>query len=1064
MASRPKIIFASLLLALSLALISPAYATETKVKYKADNVSYEKGPKKVTLKGNVAIDVDYVTKGKNGIPDKVEKVKIFGEEIDIDLEKKLISTQKKFKITTKKTIKEKERDIEITGSNFEFNADIKRLIANNAYIEVDADAEGQKARISGEQLNLFSNGDRITVTKGEFTTCDKEAEGGTAHYEIKAENIDFKLGDKLITWNTSIYFGGNKTYWYPFFYYPMAGNGFENFDLDTGKNSVEGYYINFKNYYNINESHDGNWYLRFMEKKILGLGVDHTWVGLPNSVSNIYLYGNPINLDYFQAKSPEIQKTMNPAFDDHEIYISHQQWLPILPYAQTNLTYNKRRFYNINSLQSPKDDFSNYGLTFKDSEIFQPFQGLKIEFNPNFTGDLEDRINSTVDGTGLTTLANKNRVMKLGTNTNVKINELNIDLNTNFNNTIRNDNINKSKLGQELFFKNSENTTLNNVLSLNYNELLPGLRFSASSNFNNNNNINYTNPSITSLGVLNSGLTQDLNRSLNTKIDLSQNLNWGTLSLSADHFNDFLDNDIIPKDSLGNIIPVANLNKEQQDRRTASINKRRSSSTLSKLPELNLTVNPLFKDYFPVSLGAKIGRYLEYATYPVNNTTGLFDIVASNLNVRLDSKDLDLGLGNKINFGQTGYEQSFYQTQDAQYKFTGQLSYRNDLSQYFTPNLTYRKVITDDQNNSPFTGDRFSRDKVDNLVGGIKIGNTPELTLDLNTIGYDFLNKRYLNPNISLNSEFLAGLRFSVNAQTSYTVNNITDQNLIRNNVDVTTGQAVYVDKSKMRYDLARLNEADFSNLYAGYSKYQGQIDVNGLSEDALKAKYSIDNRLYDSIGKNVIDNTRLTKDDIGKLELRGGKLAPITLTLGMATPWEFGQDSDFGKENIPWGFATSLSTNYDFQLEDFYKPKKLYGITTPITDIQKNYNFLQKFASNTSLKSLLVIGGNWFTHTNIYFDLSLIPPEQVAEGAIPVQTNKPLIPVNAYISIKKDLHDFILSFDFQNQYVPQYNKQDFMFSINLELTAFPLNLKDLTSQATGNLGKLKDVGSQITN
>lgn len=1061
MASRPKIIFASLLLAFSLALISPAYSADTKVKYKADNVSYEKGPKKVTLRGNVSIDVDYVSKGEDG-KDLTEKVNIIGEQIDVDLEKKIISTEKKYKITTKKFIKGKDRNISITGTNFEFNVDIKRLISNTAYIEIDADAEGQKARISGDQVNMFNNGERITVVKGDFTTCDVAEEGGTAHYNIKGDNIDFYPGDRLIGWNTSIYFGGNKTYWYPFFYYPMAGNNFENFNLDTGKNSAEGYFINFKNYYQFNDYHDGNWYLRLMEKKVLGVGFDHTWIANPTSISNLYFYGNPVNLDYFQSPNPDIRKTTNPIFDDHEIYLSHQQWIPILPHAQTNLTYNKRRFYNINSLLSPKDDFSNYGINFKDSEIFQPLQGLKIEFNPTITADLEDRLNSNIDQvSGLTTLASKNRVTKLGTVTNLKINDIGLDLNTNFTDTVRNDNL-IQKPNQESFYKAADNIDFRNTLNLTYNEILPGLSFNASSNYTNTNNTGYTKPTLTSLGSVSYGLTQDINQNLNTKATLSQNLNWGSLSLSADHFNDFLDKDIIPRDNSGNIIPINQLSKDQTDRRNTSIDKRRASPSLTKLPELNLTLNPFFKDYFPVTLGASVGRYLESASYPKNNTTGLLDLVRSNVKMNFDSRDLDLGLGNKINFGGTGYEQSLYQTQDAQYKFTGQMSYKNDLSQYFIPNLTYYKVITDDQNNSPFSFDRFSRDRQDKLTSGLSIGNIPEFTFNLGNIGYDYLNKTYFNPNISVNSEFVAGLRFSVNAQTSYNVNNITKQSLIRPAVDIATGQAVYADKNKLRYDLARLGETDFSSLYSGYSKVQAQIDANSLNEEALKAKYSIDNRLYDSTGKTVVNNTRLTERDIGSLELRGGKFAPLTLSVGMATPWEFGSDGDFGKNDIPWGFATSLTTNYDFQAEDFYKPKRLYGITTAITETQRNYNFLQKFASNTSLSTLLVIGGNWFSHTNIRVDLSLIPPEQVADGGIATQTNKPFLPVNAYISIKKDLHDFILSFDFQNQYVSQFNKQDFMFSINLELTAFPLNLKDLTNQATGNLGQLQNVGNQL--
>lgn len=1078
MASRQKIISALTLLSLSLFYTNSVYSAEStstpsnstsnknKVKYKADSVSYEKGPKIATLKGKVEIEVEYNAVDNSGKP---ETVQIYGEQIDIDLDKRVVSTDQKFKITTKKDIKGKLRNIEIVGKKFDFAIDIKRLNAAYSSIEFEADAENQKVFLSGDEITIYNNGERINAVHGDVTTCDHIDKTITPHYNIKADNIDYLGDDRILTWNSSIYINGNKTYWYPFFYLPLKSNGLD-FNLDAGKNEAEGVFVNFKNYYKLNDFHDGTLYFRAMEKKWLGLGIEHTWLANPTSQTYLFGYGNLLNSDYFISPKPGIKESSIPVFEDHEIYVEHRQWLPFLPYAQTDFTYNKRNFYNVNSFLSPKDSFSKYGISFRDNEIFQPLSGLSIGLSPSLNAEYEERIGASIDQqSGITTIANKNKVLTLRSDNKINFNDLNFNLGANFTNTIRDDvfdnttaNTSNNVLNKS-FFKSVDNINLDGNLGVNYSNILPGLSFTGNSRYVNTDLRNFRKPDTPTLPSIQNFDPNQINQSLNTTATLSQELNWGRLNLTVENNNDFLEDDINFRDAYGRLIPVANLNEEQKKKRDTAIERRKSKSYINKLPQLDLNFNPFFSEYLPVNLSGSVARLLESTTYPKDSSTGLLDLVKTAVKMDIGSKDLDLGLGNKVNLGGTGYEQNFYQTQDAQYKFTSQFNYRNDLNKYFVPSLNYRKIITDDANNTPFSNDRFSRDKQDQLTGSLNIGNIPEFTLSLNNIGIDYMNKRYFDPNINLTSDFIAGLRFQLSAQTSYRLNNITKQSLTRPNTDKYTNQNIYEDRNKLRYDLARLSDADFSEMYLGFSKSQVTQDLAKLNDEQLKNKYSIDKRLYDVDGKNVIDNNELQETDIGRFQLAGSKFNPLTLTIGLATPWEFNSESDFGKEkDIPWGFATALSTNYDFQGEDYYKPKKVYGVLQPLTDFQRNANFLKRFTGNTTLSNLFVIGGNWQTHTVIYLDLSLIPPEDVAEGRQPVQTNKPFLPFNTSISIKKDLHDFILSFDFQNQYVPQYNKQDFMFSINLELTAFPLSLKDLANQATGQLNNARNISQQF--
>jgi lipopolysaccharide export system protein LptA len=1038
-----------------------AQADDTKVKYKADNVSYEKGLKKAKLTGNVEVIVEEVT--------------ITGEEIEVDLEERVVYTTKPFVIKTKK----EGKDTEIVGKSFNFNIDTKRLVADYASLETDAQAPGQKVFISGEEITVYNKGERISIVNGDFTTCDFIDKSQIPHYSLKAATMDFIPNDRVIAWNTVVYIMGGQTFWYPFWYIPLKQDG-NNFNIDAGKNEVEGMFVNFRNYYNLNDYHDGTIFAKVMEKKWLGLGLEHTWLANPTSESYIFAYGNPLNSRYFLEPNADLRKNIGPAFEDRELFIHHEQWFPFLPYADFDFSWHDRSFYNVNSIQSPRDNFDSYKFDFSDKEIFQPFKDFVINFTPNFQASYEQRRDSNIDKLLRIVQTGANNSLNFSTNTSLNFNEdIKLNLNSKYSNTIRQNLFNNTSTtttptgttgstditARDLsYYKSGDNIDFTNNLSLNYN-ILPNLSLNSSLNYNNNDIRNFTQPAAANLpSVENSNQTK--NQQLNSKLNLAQGLSWGNLSLNVEHRYDFLDADIFPKDSSGNILPDNQLSTVQKTKRDEALNKRKSGNYINKLPELNLTLDPFFKDIFPVTLSGSIGRYEEsnnrffdpakFSTNSLSST--LIDLVRTEANLNLDSKDLDLGLGNKVNFGGSGYQQRFYQTQDAQYSLTGQLSYRNDLLSFFTPRLNYTKVITDAQNNTPFSFDKLSRNKQDLLRTNFSFGNIPEFTFNLSNIGYDYENKVYLSPlGASLSSDFVAGAHFVFTAQSGYRLNNVKKEDLTRTNPNF-SGIA---DKEKLKTDASSttITDAEFAKKYVGATKQEALADVQNLSDTDLTNKYAIDNRLYDVLDKEVIDNTRLKEADLGRLELRGGRLEPINLSIGVGTPWTFGLDDDFGKENIPWGLAGQLSTNIDLQGEDLYK-KEVNGKIMTITPAQSYANLLNKF-QNSSLGALFVIGGNWVTHTHIELNLTLIPPEFVPEGQTAVQTNRPFFPFNTSISIKKDLHDFILSFDLQNQYVPAYNKVDFMFSLNLEMTAFPFSTRDITG-ATKNLSNLTNKIDQI--
>ena len=1039
MASRSKIT-ALLLLIFILILCLNAFA-ETKVKIKGDEIKYEKQGKIAILKGNAVVNF--------------EETVITSEELILDQDKRIVFTDKPFKILTKKDGK----DTEIIGKSFEFNMDTKRLVARYASLESDAQAPEQKIYISGEEITVYNKGERITVVNGDFTTCDYIDKSKMPHYSMKASSMDFIPDDRLIAWNTAIFVAGKKTYWFPFWYIPL-NNRQNDFNIDAGKNEVEGLFLNSRHYYNLNPYHDGNILLRVMEKKFLGAGFEHTWVAMPTSVSYLFAYGNPLNARYVLESDPTLRNNISPFFEDYELYFTHRQWLPFLPYAQTDFTWNKKNFYNISSIGLDRSDFDIYNVDFKDHEIFQPFKDFNIDITPNLGGDFNQTrgsgINPVTKGIEQKSFDN---ILNLRANSGVNINNINLNFNNTYKNEVRfnqfqnppaNPGSPATTPSANSLFKTTDSIDLNNHFVINYN-LFENLNFKGDFTYKNQDHRSFSQPSAPNLPSI-QNLTDEPSQDIISDISLSQNLGWGNLDLKFKNKFDFLDPDIFIKDQFGNLIDDSKLTTEQKNKKDKAIKNKKIINYLNILPELTLNADPFFKDFFPVKLEGTVGRYSETKSFSTSKlSSGLQDIVKTRFSLKADQKELDFGLGNKFSFTGTGYEQMFYQTQDSQYALTGQLNYHNDFFKFFTPTLNYRKDITDEKNNSPFAWDLLAKNKQDILSGGFGIGNIPEFTLNFGNIGYDFLNKNYLNPiSLGLNSDFLAGAHFVFSAQTSYQINYVKNDDLTRVNQNF-TGK----DKLKTDIENKSLSDSDFSKNYVGVSRNDASKDISSLNDEQLRQKYGIDNRVYDITGKELIENRRLTEDDLGRLITRGGKFTPFTLSLGIGTPWEFDSDSFFGKEkDIPWGLGAQIRTTYDPFSEKFYKTKDANNVAKTLNSYQSYSNFLEQF-QGTTLGGLVVFGGSWLTHTRIEFDLTLIQPEHVLEGQAATQTNRPAIPFNYSMSLKKDLHDFILSFDLQSNYNEGNNKRDFSFSVNFEMIAFPFNTKELSGKATQNLNNI---------
>jgi hypothetical protein len=1092
MAIRSKIILPLAIFGI-LAFANHAYSAEYQIQTKADDIKYIKGTKKARVIGNVEIVIYENKKEANTNPDgnapkerkpAEDDIYLSGSEFIVDTETKTVSTDSPFKIKTKfkknQDGKDVYKEVEIKGKQFQLDMETKRLVIKSAELQMEADELDQHVYITGEELTIYNKGESISGNNASITTCNHFEKNIPPHLMLVASYLQYIPNEKIVAWNTSVNMMNQKVYWFPVWMIPLDGKN-EKPDLDIGRNDIEGTYFNYKNYYNLNDYHDGNIYTRLSEKKLLYVGIDHTWMAKPNSVTYGSLYFIPFNSRYVFETNPYLKNNITPFAEDYEYTLSHKQWLPFLPFGETSIDYERKNFYNFSSLTALRQDTSALTLKSNYNQIFELGKGINLTTAPNFSWSLRNtkqpealsndkilRTTSSTDTSNMTVSLNNSL------NDNFKLN-FNLAYNTtkNFskfkeNNALAtNPYAERETLGTNPFttknldlfsnvkdafylYKASENYQFQPSYDLNW-TLTDGLRLNFKQNYSDDNSFTYTqSESPYGESTLPKDATNNLSKRLQSNFSLTQDLGWGNLSLEANDTNDFLDDKIFIKDASGNIIADDKLTPEQVKTKTESLRKR-SGLPVVDLPKLKLSSVTLFKDIFPVNMNADVGRSYNppaiakqierrlknpaLASQALNTSP----ITYSNIEAKLGSKALDLGFGNKLDFGGTGYEQSFYDTQDAQFFLFGRVNLKNDFLKYIVPSVTYNRTYADEKNNNPLSNNSSGQQNINQLLGDIQIGDKEEFRLNISNASYDFDKKQYNPINIGVTSLFELGALFSTNVSGIYTFHYTKESDLTRNNVNYSSKDAFQTLINNQAE-----TEESFKSKFFNISKEEAKKDLTSLSDLQLKEKYGTDNRMYDVEGKNVIDNTRLTKDNLGNIYWNQNRFSGINFNFQVQTPWQFGDNKYFGKDkDIPWGIGARFTTS----IEPFKTDLK-------DSSTRQFDNFMNKFG-NAKLEGKFVIGGDWVWHTHVDFNLELIAPSE----DITKRKNQ-FLPFNPYISIKKDFHDAILSLELANIYNTGADVNEPFFKLNIELTAFP----SLTKQLSDNLDKAKGGISGVTN
>jgi len=225
------------------------------------------------------------------------------EELDISLTAEFITYETiegEDLIIAKDEVQLKYQDIEIKAEYLKINLTTNLLFASGEIFfkqdgtetkceELTYNWESQKiillrlkGELSGEGIKgkLYYQGgkmenfpDTTEITEGSFTTCELEE----SHYHIVAKEMIIYPKDKIIARNISWYEGEIKIITLPYFLIFLDRKTQMPILPKIGQNSVDGWFVKTNFNYYIDEESYGTLYVDWLERKGIGMGVEHTF-------------------------------------------------------------------------------------------------------------------------------------------------------------------------------------------------------------------------------------------------------------------------------------------------------------------------------------------------------------------------------------------------------------------------------------------------------------------------------------------------------------------------------------------------------------------------------------------------------------------------------------------------------------------------------------------------------------------------------------------------------------------------------------------------------------------
>lgn len=181
----------------------------------------------------------------------------------------------------------KQDETETNCEELTYNWETKKVLLLRLKGEITGEGIKGKVYYQGDEMENFP--ETVEITEGSFTTCELEE----PHYYIVAKEMIIYPKDKIIVRNISWYEGKKKIITLPYFLIFLDHKTQQPILPKIGQNSADGWFIKTNFNYYIDEKSYGTLYIDWLEKKGIGMGVEHTWeIGDENNSgeTSLYLY------------------------------------------------------------------------------------------------------------------------------------------------------------------------------------------------------------------------------------------------------------------------------------------------------------------------------------------------------------------------------------------------------------------------------------------------------------------------------------------------------------------------------------------------------------------------------------------------------------------------------------------------------------------------------------------------------------------------------------------------------------------------------------------------------
>lgn len=736
-----------------------------------------------------------IAKAKGEVKLEFKDMVIETEEIFYDQRNKRAWTEVPFTLTQTKDGKTQI----VTGKKLDYSFTEEIASVTDATLTMPAKTPGQMIYISAKELQSIKRG-KFVIKGGVFTTCDAIQEEKIPHYHINAEKMEVIPDVSLMGWNTTFFVNNRPVMYLPFYWVPL--NKQEN-NFELGQNDIEGRFLKTWLGYGINPYHTGTVFNNIMEHKKYGVGFDHLWKADPNSQTALTLYGlpypdqddGPLNTEY-PSQNWEKYGLTGTAFQDHLFKVQHQQNLGSL---RLDLKYEDMNMYSFRNL--PKNVPAGTDRRSFATQLREVYNSHDLNLTDNRNGVnyglgrsfREAKSNGTVS---------TNHTGKFSTN----VGGVKVDGNTNWNQTqswI-------SPLDPASKKANPRTDWTNNMTFSHSVQDGPATTLTL-------NHWKRENPLSTP------------DEQMDPTLTIRQNLGWGNATLTAQKRLDFSPNALNPSTI-------------------------KSRGYIDKLPELVVESNSIGENFQPVRLKLGLGRYFESGNYDPTNPLKSYTtspINRFNPELSLVNKQHDVGIG-KLDFGGSGLKQFVYSTGDAQYALNFNSALNSDWGDHLATNLSYNKVQTPKNNNTPLKSDSLGLQKRTELSGNVVVkgAKKEDGSSDFNwttSMGYDYETQRYsaLNTNLLYNP----ARRLNLTMQSGYDFED-TPYLSLKNGRWSPLGMTLNL----------RSTDEEFGGAFGQNTITPGWELSNTLSYDFMKGEWgSLQNNLRFIFGNNWQNHWELT-------------------------------------------------------------------------------------------------------------------------------------------------------------------------------------------------------------